>query len=237
MVRTAKITYLYNSGFIVELKDCALIFDYYIDKKNCLPSILAKYQKIYFFVSHSHFDHWNPDIGEFSAKVTKYFISYDIHDRKTLPIDKTVVLNEYDNYTDSQIKVISYSSTDAGISFFVETNGWKIFHAGDFNWWHWKADTAQNNAFARNGFAKQMKKLIGLQTDITFFPIDTRLEDCCDWGVKEFCRNTDVKNLIAMHNAGRSPWPLPNNFAGNNRPINIWSPAQPGQNTTITETD
>jgi len=42
-------------------------------------------------------------------------------------------------------------------SFFVEKNDWKIFHAGDFNWWHWKGDTKENNVFAKNGFLKKKK--------------------------------------------------------------------------------
>lgn len=227
------ITYLYNSGFVVEMDKYALVFDYYMDKTNYLSKLCQKYDNVYFFVSHSHFDHWNPAIGEFAQYVRKYFLSYDIHNRNSLPQEKTVVLDEYDEYKDDTIDVKSYSSTDAGISFLVSIGGWKIFHAGDFNWWHWKGDTEQNNAFARNGFVKQMKKIAGLKADIAFFPVDRRLEECCDWGVKEFCRQTDVDNLIAMHNADRQPWPLQPDFAGTDKHIKVWSPVHPGETKRI----
>lgn len=235
MRKTAKVTYLYNSGFVVELDETVLVFDYYTDEKNYLPNILPKYKKIYFFVSHSHFDHWNPIIGKFEKTAEKYFISYDIHDRAALPEQKTIVLQEYDKYEDDCIKVNSYSSTDAGISFEAVTDGWRIFHAGDFNWWHWKGDTERNNAFARNGFLKQMKKLAGLQADIAFFPVDRRLEECCDWGVKEFCRRTDIKHLITMHNTGYQPWILSPDFAGQEKSIDVWSPAEAGESKIISK--
>ncbi|WP_196604691.1 MBL fold metallo-hydrolase [Pectinatus haikarae] len=232
MEKTVKVTYLYNSGFVVELGTNALIFDYYTDKADCLSDILQKYKSVYFFVSHSHFDHWNPAIGKFSQNVRKYFLSYDIHNMETLPGEKTVVMNEYDEYKSDMITVKSYSSTDAGISFLVSIEGWNIFHAGDFNWWHWKGDTEKNNAFAKNGFLKQMKKIAGMEADIAFFPVDRRLEEYCDWGVKEFCRQTNVDNIIAMHNAGRQAWPLKTN-ASDGRHINVWSPELSGETIII----
>ncbi|WP_196594420.1 MBL fold metallo-hydrolase [Pectinatus sottacetonis] len=229
MQKNMKVTYLYNSGFLVELSNCALIFDYYLDKKECVTSILPNYDKIYFFVSHSHFDHWNSDISKFSAETEKYFLSYDIHKTGSLPKGKIVFLNEYDAYEDSNISVHSYSSTDAGISFLVEVDDWKIFHAGDFNWWNWKGDTKQNNAFAKNGFFKQMKKIAGLEADIAFFPVDTRLEECCDWGVKKFCEQTYIQNLVTMHNAGRHPWKLDLRNISMNKEITVWSPQETGE--------
>ena len=34
MYDKVKVTYLLNSGFILEIGDCAIIFDYYQDEKN-----------------------------------------------------------------------------------------------------------------------------------------------------------------------------------------------------------
>ena len=40
---TAKITYLFNSGFILETDNWAMIFDYYLDEHNLvLPAIENK---------------------------------------------------------------------------------------------------------------------------------------------------------------------------------------------------
>ena len=81
--------------------------------------IQDKKRSFNFFVSHVHYDHFNPKISEFKDKATKYFISYDVV-TDVLPKEKTIILDEYMTYDDKNIHVRSFSSTDEGISFFVE---------------------------------------------------------------------------------------------------------------------
>ena len=228
MNNKVKITYLLNSGFVLEMNECAMVFDYYQDPKNILPEILKNKQEIYFFVSHIHYDHFNPEINQFAEKVTKYFISYDVN--KNLPsAEKTVILDEYTSYDDRKIHIQTFSSTDEGISFYIEKNNWKIFHAGDFNWWHWKGDTEENNAFAKNGFMKQLKRLGNLDLDVAFFPVDSRQEEFMDIGVTNFCNQVHVKNLITMHNAGEGKWTIPQDFAQKYNIQAIYTPQIPGE--------
>ena len=80
---TAKITYLFNSGFILETDNWAMIFDYYLDEHNLVLPAIENKREVYFFASHAHFDHYNPQIAKFSGKTTRYFLSYDI--KKALP--------------------------------------------------------------------------------------------------------------------------------------------------------
>ena len=49
-----KVTYIQHSGFMVELEECVLVFDYY---KGLLPSV-SKDKKLYVFSSHHHHDHF-----------------------------------------------------------------------------------------------------------------------------------------------------------------------------------
>lgn len=116
MYDKVNITYLLNSGFILEIGDCAIIFDYYKDPKNIVEKIIQNKKEVYFFVSHVHYDHFNPEISTFKNKVTKYFISYDVL-TDVLPKEKTIILDEYMTYDDKNIHVRSFSSTDEGISF------------------------------------------------------------------------------------------------------------------------
>lgn len=236
MVKETQITYLYNSGFSLELGDKLIIFDYYEDPANKISKILQDKKSVYVFASHSHFDHFNPDIALWQLQATRYFLSYDIKNArgtKSLPKEKTIYLNEYDSYSDQNIKVTSFSSTDEGISFLVEIDGWRIFHAGDFNWWHWKEDTAENIQLAKNGFMKQMKKLDGLKADIAFFPVDRRLEEFCDIGAREFCQRTNINYLITMHNAEKAPWKAPSDFPCPDKLISTWIPEKPGDGIKI----
>lgn len=228
-----KVTYLLNSGFVLELGDCAMVFDYYQDMQNLVPEKIKNKHEVYFFVSHAHYDHFNPKINEFAENTTKYFISYDV--RKNLPLaEKTIILEEYMSYDDKNIHVRTFSSTDEGVCFYIEKHGWKIFHAGDFNWWHWKGDTEENNAFARNGFMKQLKRMNGLNADIVFFPVDRRQEEFLDCGAREFCERVIVKNLITMHNVGNEKWVIPKDFPQKEEIQSIWSPEYTGEYHIIT---
>jgi len=47
---TFKITYLHHSGFICELEDCILVFDYYMDPEGKLDDLCEVSSKpLYFF--------------------------------------------------------------------------------------------------------------------------------------------------------------------------------------------
>ena len=232
---SAEVTYLLNSGFAVELQEHILVFDYYKDAKKCLPELVAKGKKLYFFVSHVHFDHYAPEIAEFAAAAEKYFLSEDIRAEREpgIPKGQVIYMDTYQEYADADIKVTTYSSTDAGVSFLVELEGWKIFHAGDFNWWHWKGDTEENIGFAKNGFKKQMKQLDGLIADIAFFPVDPRLEEFADLGAREFCQRTNIQQLITMHNTTGTIWKEKESFISAGKKIPVWVTYKVGERKII----
>lgn len=48
MYDKVKVTYLLNSGFILEIGDCAIIFDYYQDEKNIVDKIIQDKKKFIF---------------------------------------------------------------------------------------------------------------------------------------------------------------------------------------------
>ncbi|MBR1552807.1 MAG: hypothetical protein IJ631_02195, partial [Schwartzia sp.] len=64
---SVRITYLLNSGFIVEdrMGQWALVFDAYRDMRGDIERVLASAAKVYFFVSHAHFDHFSPAIARY----------------------------------------------------------------------------------------------------------------------------------------------------------------------------
>ena len=230
------ITYLLNSGFFVRLGDTGFIFDDYQDPAGAVDKALPELKELYIFASHAHFDHFNPAIRRYAGKANAFFLSSDIRllpSSKQMPMDKTIWLDTYDGYEDNGICVTTFDSTDAGTSFLVEKNGWRIFHAGDFNWWHWEGDTEENNAFARNGFRKQMKRLEGLTADIAFFPVDGRLGTAQTYGAKEFCARTDVKALVAMHSVGYPRWEPAPDFFLPGREIPVWAPVDSGERRTL----
>ena len=230
------ITYLMNSGFLVRLGRTALIFDDYMDEGLAVEKVLSECDEVYIFVSHAHFDHFDSHIMQYADYTTKYFFSQELHHTKrakAFPQDKIVYLPDYSEWEDEAVRVQSFSSTDTGTSFLVEKDGWRIFHAGDFSWWHWKGDTEENIKLARNGFKKQMKRLDGLAADVAFFPVDGRLEEFAALGAREFCARTHVKALVTMHSVGFPQWQPPADFFLPGREIPCWVPMKPGESRKI----
>ena len=227
-----EIAYLLNSGFAVRLSRTLLVFDDYLDPAQAVESLLAGAERVYFFVSHAHFDHFDAHILDYAPSVTRYVMAAEIRRTKRgkrFPAEKTVYLENYSCYEEAGLRVDTFDSTDTGTSFLVEVEGVRIFHAGDFNWWHWKGDTEENNKFARNGFMKQMKRLDGLEADVAFFPVDGRLEEFKDIGAKEFCARTRVKALVTMHSVGFPAWQPSENFFAPGCEIPYWVPTEPGE--------
>lgn len=228
-----EITYLLNSGFLVKTEKALIIFDDCGDpsKKAAQATESGDFERLYVFASHAHFDHFDPHIIDYAPHVTRYIFSNDIRRTKRariFPQDKTVYLKKYDDWADDFLRVRSFDSTDVGTSFLVDTGSEKIFHAGDFNWWHWSGDTEENQKLAKNAFMKQMKKLDGLAADVAFFPIDGRLGEYLDIGAKEFCARTDIRAIVAMHGVGFPAWRPKADFFPAGKKIAHWSPTEPG---------
>lgn len=229
-----EVTYLLNSGFLVRVDDVLLVFDVFDDPAGVLPQVLEheRYERLYFFASHAHFDHFNPNISRFAAKVTRYLLSEDIRAHggaSLMPPQQTSWIGVYDSWQDDRIAVTSFSSTDEGTSFLVEVNGKAIFHAGDFNWWDWTGDTAENRKLAENAFRKQMKCLAGRSFDLAFFPVDGRLGPSMERGAKVFCAETHPKALVTMHSVGYPAWQPLADFFEEGRGIPVWSPQTAGE--------
>lgn len=112
------ITYLLNSGFIVESDEggWAMIFDAYRDMRGDIERTLTSAKKIFFFVSHAHGDHYSPSIARYE-KAAHFFLSEDIRSfsgAARFPTKKTIWLGKYDGWEDENLRVESFDSTDEG---------------------------------------------------------------------------------------------------------------------------
>lgn len=230
-----EIIFLAHSGFLVKIVDTAFVFDYYRDPVNALKKNLTDVKNLYIFCSHAHYDHFSPDILALEKMASRYILGFDIAQTATsrkFSKEKTVFLQPHASFIDDKIQVKAYGSTDEGVSFALAYDGWNIFHAGDFNWWHWKEDTEENQKFAKNGFHKQLKYLDGQAFDLVFFPVDGRLEEYAAIGAKEFCRRIQVKHLIAMHTTGVF-WKPEEGFFSAGREADVWCPEIEGSRLVV----
>lgn len=205
------ITYIDHSGFIVEDEFAAFLFDYY---KGEIPNISEK-KPLYVFASHMHNDHFNFEIFNIvkKHKNTKFILSRDIRKKfnKNFMVGKMKVPeNIYDEivfmlgnteFEDSNIKVRTVMSTDAGVAFVVTQlySGKNIFHAGDLNWWVWDGMTEVEKEHMERRFTNIIDKLIEFPIEVAFFPLDPKLGDRYALGFDYFMNHIKVEHIVPMH--------------------------------------
>lgn len=190
-----KITYLKNSGFVVEHDDTVLIFDYY---QGQLPAF-GKDKNIYVFASHGHFDHFQKKIFQWAEQYREitYILSDDITDREEdVRIIPVAIRQEI---TVDKLTIKTLRSTDEGVAFLVYIGDKVIYHAGDLNWWHWEEEGPVYNELMRRNYQHEINKLKSEQIDVAFVPLDLRQGQQYYWGMDYFMKHTDTRYVFPMH--------------------------------------
>lgn len=234
-----EINYLLNSGFMIRDDRTLLVFDDYEDPAGIVDAAYdaGDFDRLYIFATHAHFDHFGTHIRAYSPNVTQYIFSNDIkHTKraKMFPTKKITYVRRYSEWQDDWLKVWIYDSTDVGVSFLVQTpSGAKIFHAGDFNWWHWSDDTPENIELATKSFKRQIKRMEGMTADVAFFPVDGRLGSSQELGAIDFVKCVKVKGFVAMHRVDYPLWTPSQDFLEAAGKVKTWSPITPGERRTF----
>lgn len=198
------ITYLYHSGFAIETEEAYFVIDYWRDTDDgIVANMIAQDEKtVYFLSSHVHHDHFNPEIIFFGQHI-KYILSADIRRKnKVLRTDDRITwVHRGEQYEDKRVKIYALGSTDVGVSFCIETEGRRIFHAGDFNNWQRTTASEYDNMQMANYFTSELTKMedIVSNCDVAMFPLDPRMGDLTAAGAVQFCKAVHPKQLIPMH--------------------------------------
>ena len=189
-----KVMYVYHSCYTVELARHFLVFDYY---KGDLPPFPAGKQPV-FFVSHAHYDHYQPRIWEYanSTSAPVYVVDQGVP-LPELPDIHAVSCNQ--TYSIEGIQVRTLRSTDEGVAFLLRIGKTTLYHAGDLNWWHWEGASVRENDHHRYAFFHELKKLRGTKLDVAFLPLDPRQEGNAWWGIKAFVEAVHISHVFPMH--------------------------------------
>ena len=213
------LTYVFHSCFVLETDKSILIFDYWLDPNGVVPPFLKKDKRAYVFSSHFHEDHFNKAIFEWKKQregIT-YILSKDIYKhRRANKEDADVWLAKGGTWSDETIFVWALGSTDSGVSWIVETEGKRIFHAGDLNNWYAKflpdaVPGQQMYSFEMEevfdpiahekqylGELKDIRKIAD-GFDVVMFPIDGRIGNGYTLGGRQFIERFKVGLFVPMH--------------------------------------
>lgn len=195
-----KVTYIGHSGFLVELEETYLLFDYF---EGNIPT-LDETKKLIVFVSHNHHDHFNPKIFDIKHDDISYILSSDVKIPKTVKDKELIIMESHEKINISvrnnqDINVETLKSTDEGVAFLVCVEGKNIYHAGDLNLWKWKEeDDTYNNDMSLN-YSKEIDQLVGKKIDVAFLPLDPRQEEYAYEGIEEFIQKVNADIIFPMH--------------------------------------
>lgn len=208
---SANVTFLENSGFMVEFPRIILVFDYMADPAHKVKKALEHHpdKPVIFFVTHNHSDHFNTDIFNLGQSHRRlYVLSNDIPTREIhddMPIDWMSAGDIIENLPEG-IKVEAFGSTDAGVSYLVTmADGFRIFHAGDLNNWNWDQENTEREIHkAREEFTVIVDRIAAAcpAVDVAFFPVDTRLGANCAAGAEQFLTAVKTADFFPMHFKG-----------------------------------
>lgn len=200
-----QVTYLNHSGFLLEWEHSYWIFDYY---KGELPTLDSK-KDILVFCSHSHGDHFNPEIFQLLAEYpsVNYIFSNEVRracKKRKLDLEKILFLhsrtdNIYTTPLGEILHIHTLQSTDCGCAFFIEYNGKTIYHAGDLHWWYWEGEAAEWNKKITADYKKEMEYLKDKNVNLAFTPLDPRQEKDYALGMDYFLANSAVQHVFPMH--------------------------------------
>ncbi|MDR3251233.1 MAG: MBL fold metallo-hydrolase [Tannerella sp.] len=201
-----KLTYIYNSGYVIENDGFAIVVDYYKDSADeYVKRLLSSFRgKIYVLASHWHPDHFNRRILNWKDERPdiRLVLSKDILDKRFAGADVGAFVDRGDTWDDGDVSIKAFGSTDVGVSFLIETDGRKIFHAGDLNNWHWDEEsTAEEVRDAGRDFLNELEYFANYtkQVDLAMFPVDYRLGKNYMLGAEQFVSTIKTAVFAPMH--------------------------------------
>ena len=231
------VEYLGGSGFLVTIGSVGFLFDAseHGPDRRILPDrdALLALDKLYVFVSHHHSDHFSETIYDLCGDTATYIVGFDIPQPH-----RGVRMKPGDEQGFGSVQVKAFGSTDEGVSFLMEYEGVKIFHAGDLNLWHWRDESSITEIEkAERAFYDCVATIPREEIDVAFFPVDPRQGSMYDAGAGYFVMTIKPKLFIPMHFQGRGDVAMRFALTGETKHTKIAALQQPGDSIELSIPD
>jgi L-ascorbate metabolism protein UlaG (beta-lactamase superfamily) len=207
----ARIVYIHHDCFFLLTSGRALLFDY--PSPNYLPEAAAKAAasimtgaNLTVFASHSHDDHFDPDILEATKQAAsrRFVVSDDVADlyADVLPAEEAItVVMEPDAVREVDgLTVTAMESNDMGVAYHIETDGLSVYFGGDLALWDWPGQTPAASRAVGMSWRLALGKINKRPVDIAFSNMDPRLPSLA--GAPEFVAQVAPRVFVPMHLGG-----------------------------------
>jgi L-ascorbate metabolism protein UlaG (beta-lactamase superfamily) len=219
------VTYLGHSGFLLETEKNYILFDS-IAADEITPRMqrhpfsygimpaLDPAKEILVFVSHSHQDHFSPEIWKLRTRYpqVKYFLASEIEMEPLYeqgvvqgPADPDICIVEPGQVYHPSLKsgcsllIETFPSTDRGVAFFLTLDEVTIYHAGDLHAWTWEEFPEGGIDQELVDFLAYTQPLRGRKVDVAFYLLDPRLEYHPYTGIDNYLEILDATYVFPMH--------------------------------------
>ncbi|MCI9531650.1 MAG: MBL fold metallo-hydrolase [Lachnospiraceae bacterium] len=213
-----KVTYIHHSTFCVETEGKALVFDYYDGKgvPDCtyhgkMPE-LPRETPLYVFSSHSHRDHFSPEVLQWYKEYPNihYIFAKEVKKKLGSSVlrkqgvgegikEKITYVKHNEQIRIDGARIETLLSTDSGVAFLVTVSGKTVYHAGDLNWWKWEGEPEEFNAYQERTYKEQIGLLAGRDIDLAFVVMDPRQEQYQFLGIQYFMEHVKARHVVPMH--------------------------------------
>lgn len=211
-----QVIFIHHSCFLVEVDEKVLIFDWFGGERvngYHFHGEIPEYEPdtpIYVFASHKHQDHFDMNVLRWAERYTNIYYIFS-KDCKMSPHflkkhgfaeeirEKITYVSAGETYEVGGVHIETLRSTDAGVAFYVETNGAAFFHAGDLYNWKWEGAGDLVNGMMEANYKAQIRRLSGKKIHLAFVPLDPRLEKSQFLGMEYFLAHTDADYVFPMH--------------------------------------
>jgi len=199
-----KLTYVLNSGFVLEAATATIVFDFFRDTDDGFVSrrLTSFAGRLYVLASHWHPDHFRRDVLQWRRQRSdiSYIFSRDI--KRLAQTDDVHYIEKGQTWADDTLCIKAFGSTDVGVSFLVEIEGKRIFHAGDLNNWHWKDESTEAEVReSEDWFLREVDDLrreTG-EVDVAIFPVDPRQGTDYMLGAEQFVERIKCGLFVPAH--------------------------------------
>lgn len=229
------IKYIFHNCFVMRLGEMTLLFDYPAPEFLSQEAIHAVQESIcdtelYIFSSHSHGDHFSPNVIEMTdaAKKRYFIVAKDV--AKACPSlashGETLIALPGREESVGNLSVEAFLSNDQGVAFLIGINGKTVYFGGDLANWNWENDEEDRRLEAF--FKKTLDKLVEKTIDIVFSNADPRL---ANWsGAYEVIEKMQPRFFIPMHTFGQTEALMRFKQGLPRTSTSVWTYDHPGMN-------
>lgn len=195
------VAYIHHSCFLVETDRFYYLFDY---EQGRLPAMDGA-KTVFVLSSHSHADHYNPEIFPLLKKAGMQDIRAVLSNDIEAPANTDALsVSPGQRYElGIQHTLTTLRSTDLGVAFLIEDQNQLIYHAGDLNDWVWDEEPDEYNREMTESYRSQIGLLAaaldGREIDAAFVVLDPRQEQDYDRGMCYFLDHIPAKQVYPMH--------------------------------------